>query len=217
MDIINIANDKHLNSRPITDYLRFFHKVWPLADSSLSVEDKYFNQIYVTLSQKQITQFSQLLKMGSNDDWNYEQLIRSLRTSLPEHTTILKNDEDLANLAAKHTDAALKIKTLDGINFNKMLIGIQLNAPLVVFRTLNRDYYPPIEIGDHKTTEDIWSTSYDPLSSMGFGLSDPDLDFISILRLELPSGFVGAFYKKIISIRQSKSNMNTHLLAHVSM
>lgn len=191
--LLGFVNSKDTQNLPTKDYLRFNQLVWPVPDSRYGDEDKYFNQRYVVLSELQLAMFNTLLTVGYNrpSGWSYRQLIDSLKVCLIKHTEILRTDFELAKLASLHTGAALKIDTSDGQAFNNILKRITIDTPLVVFRTLDRDYLPSLSVGQEADTENIWSTSYDPISSMGFALSDPDIKKIYVVKAILPAGFRG--------------------------
>ena len=191
--ILGFVNSQSTKNLPTKDYLRFTQLIWPIPDSSYTEEDKYFNQKYTALSGEQLMMFNHLLTIGSTRfiHWSHAHLILSLRVSLTEHSELLRTDFDLAKLASKHTGAALKIDTEDGRKFSNMLKQITLTMPLVVFRTLDRDYMPELFIDKRMHTENIWSTSYDPISSIGFAASNPDIKKVYIVKVVIPAGFKG--------------------------
>lgn len=191
--LLGFVNFKPTSNLPVKDYLRFTQLVWPIPDSSYDEEDKYFNQKYISLSREQLSMFNRLLTIGSTRfiNWSHSHLIYSLKVSLTEHTELLRTDFDLAKLASKHTGAALKIDTEDGHTFDNMLKQITLTMPLVVFRTLDRDYIPELFVDKKMHTENIWSTSYDPISSIGFAASNTNIKKVYIVKVVIPAGFKG--------------------------
>ena len=70
------------------------------------------------------------------------------------------------------------------------MLTIKIKNPLTVFRTLSRDYEPRLRIGNISETKDIWSTSYDPISSLGFALAD-EMEICYVMRATVPAMFIG--------------------------
>ncbi len=188
---INIVNAQDSSDLSLKDYLRFYAFVWPLPDSNYGEEDKYFLQKYTRLTKPMVDLFNSLLSIGTSHIWDYDMLIMALNKNLLPHTQLLKNNKELANLASSHTGSALSIKTSKGSKFSSYLRNIELVSDFTVYRTLSEDYYPLLHSGNIDKTRDIWSTSYDPISSIGFGIADPDITNTYVLRIRLPSGFHG--------------------------
>ena len=190
--LLAVANKRENIS--VKDFLRFNFDVWPLPDSTLDQENKYFIQKYVKLTPEAINLFNELLTMGTEHDWNLDLLKSNLYDDLLAHTELLKHNDNLSDLVNMHTGSPLSIKTVDGQTLNKYLKNISITHNITIFRTLDKDYYPSLKIGEITSTRDIWSTSYDPLSSLAYGLSDPDITNIYILRCRLKAGFKGGVF-----------------------
>lgn len=191
--LLEAVNDQQLKLVPLADYARFFNGIWPMPNSEYSEEDKYFIQLYVKLSNQQIARFNDLLSMNQ-DDWDYKQLISSITNNVINHTQILHEHSRLSELAAIHTESPLKISSSEGQEFNDLLNDLEIPSKIIVFRTINKEYTPILKIGQQLTTENIWSTSYDPMASLGFGISDPNIDFVWLLRITLPDNFIGGLF-----------------------
>lgn len=187
--LLSVANGRDLDMK-VTDFVRFYLNVWPFPNSALNEERKYFEQVYVTLNEFLVESFDVLLGMWTGYGWNRKDLLETLRRNLPEHTRLLYDNPRLSYLAGQHTGAALSIETEIGMELNGWLLAIKIKNPLTIFRTLSRDYQPELRIGDISETKDIWSTSYDPISSLGFALAD-GLEMCYVMRACVPAMFKG--------------------------
>ena len=174
---------------PLGDFLRFYYPVWPLPDgNNPDPEDRYFNPKYSLLDNKKSALFDKLLLQ---DGYTRESLLRFLKRNLSRHSAIIAENAKLTKLAGMHTGAALTIAKKEGRELSKLLQTIAISEPVIVFRTISQELKPAAQKGESFQTTDIWSTSYDPLSSLAFGLSSvPEINLF-LLCISLPAGFKG--------------------------
>lgn len=181
---------------PLEDYARFRYKIWPIADGENHSEmNKYNNPVHVLLNQEQEDEINFLLETESNDGWNLNKLTKSLKILLPAHRDMMYSNEDLPIFTSYHVKGIIgKKNEIEDFNaFQEALNRVISTSPLVVFRTLTKDYIPRIEVGNVYLTEDVWSTSYYPLSSFSFGISvnRKEKPMIYVLRAMIPADFEG--------------------------
>lgn len=183
-----LNNDEKI---PLNDYARFEWKIWGIPNGNLDETSKYYNPVYVSLSDDQETEINNLL-LSKIDGWTLEQLTESLKILLPQHRKFLDSSEYLYLYVIKHSGNIINRRSPDFDGFQELLNEVDVSMPLVVFRTLNTDYRTKLNVGETYVTEDIWSTSYYPLSSFAFGISEEkDISTIYVLRARINPGFTG--------------------------
>lgn len=171
----------------LVDHLRFNCDVWPVPNSSYDESEMFFMQIYVKLTDNQKKIYENMLGTSMKT------MLKSLALNLKKHTDMLLNNATLIELVGKHAGSPLTMETNDGRKFNYLLMKSIIISPIITFRTLINDYRPKLVVGNKYKTDKIWSTSYDPLSSIGFGYGE-DFKYIYILKIFLPKNTRGALF-----------------------
>jgi hypothetical protein len=188
--------DSSLYGISIKDLGIFDYDMWPIPDANYDEEEKYHLQKYVILNDIQKRELDLLLDTGSGNNWNRKKLISSLKINLPHHDAVFISHEKLSMIAALHAGSAISNKK-DILLFNnlqKIIKNITIPEQITTFRTLNNDYKPKLNKNDIAQTTDIWSTSYDPISSIGYALNNPSKQLIYLIRGIIPSGFKGGVF-----------------------
>lgn len=181
------------------DQLR--EKKWPLYDASFSLGEprRYFEAIPTILTHTLRKEIDEVLSLGSTK-FSVDQLNRIIKSNLFSHEMLIDSLPELASALVAHTGAASNLDSSSG-RIISASSPPDLSEQFVTWRCISRHFeiQGKSRIGDRSSVEKsgiVWSTSYDPLASIAFCLSDekPEREQINLLKLTLPKGFAGGWF-----------------------